>query len=37
MDTLAVVGADDDVAEGGVVLEDEDGVLFAAFDLLVAG
>ncbi len=37
MNTFTVVGADDDVAEGGAVLEDEDGVFVAALGLLVAG
>lgn len=34
---LAVVGTDDDVGEGCAVLEDEDGVFFAAFGLVGAG
>jgi len=37
VDALAVVGADDDVAQGGAVLEDEDGVLLASLGLVVAG
>lgn len=37
VDTFAVVGANDDVAEGGAVFEDEDGILLAALGLLVAG
>lgn len=37
VDALALVGADDDVADGGAVLEDEDSVLLAALALAGAG
>lgn len=37
MDALAVVRANDDVAQRGAILEDEDGILVTAFGLLVAG
>jgi hypothetical protein len=37
VDALALVGADDHVAQGGAVFEDEDGVGFAAFALAAAG
>ena len=36
MDTLDLVGTDDDVLEGGTVLELEDGVLVATFGLASA-
>jgi hypothetical protein len=37
VNAFAVVGSDDDVGEGGAVLEEEDGVGIAAFGLVVAG
>lgn len=37
VDALAVVGADDNVGEGGAILEDEDSVAITTFGLIVAG
>ena len=37
MNALAVVGADNDIAEGGALLENEDSVLFTSLGLVLTG